>query len=275
MEFYFENRRLASMIQQRQSLHRSIESSRHENHRLKTQLFDLQPLADLGSASCMIAHEINNLLTPLGTLAQLALNHPDDAALVEKALTKAVINCRRASAVMESMMGLANGQKQPMESIRVKDVIEEVFTCLCRDFSKDRITVHRHIPFDLYVDVIPVQIQQVFMNLILNAREAMLPRGGTLTIRAEQRAPYVCIEIIDTGAGIPPEEREHIFKSFYTTKDSSTKTGECFGTGLGLVFCRTVVEAHGGHIHVSSEVGKGTTFRILLPEESVNDKEDS
>ncbi len=271
-ELYFGSNRLASIIQKRLTLHRSIESNRYENQQLRTQLCDLQLLAHLGSASCMIAHEINNLLTPLGSLAQLALSHLDDRDLVERALTKAVLNCQRASAVMVSMMGAANGQKQKRECMHVTNVIDEVFTCLCRDFAKDRITIRREIPPELRVNVVPVQMQHVFMNLILNAREAMLSRGGYLTIRAEQRTPYVCIEIIDTGVGIPPEDLAHIFRSFYTTKDSTSKTGECFGTGLGLAFCKTVVEAHGGHIHVTSKVGTGTTFQVLLPEGPVNNK---
>ena len=105
------------------------------------------------------------------------------------------------------------------------------------------------------------------MNLILNAREAMLSQGGgTLTIRAYTDGGYTVLDISDTGPGIPAEEIETVFEAFYSTKDSSTAHGECFGTGLGLSFCRMVVDAHEGRISVASTPGKGTTFTLRLPE---------
>jgi signal transduction histidine kinase len=160
---------------------------------------------------------------------------------------------------------MAGGKEQTRVGCSVKGLVEDVFTCLCRDFARDGITVTLAMPADLLVHVVPIQIQQVFMNLILNAREAMLPQGGTLTLSAEERGDRVRVTIRDNGRGISPEDMERIFTSFYSTKDSSDSTTECCGTGLGLAFCRTVIDAHAGTISVRSTVGQGTTFEILLP----------
>lgn len=256
---------MTSLINKRLSLHAHVKRGQRENNALKSQLCRLQPLANIGSASSMIAHEINNILTPLGIYASLALKNLDDEALVEKALKKAMLNCQRASNVMESMLSLANGTQQSKKQGHVRDLVDEVFTCLCRDFAKDRINVTRDIPADLMLWAVPVQVQQVLMNLILNAREAMLPQGGSLTIRARQSTHGTGIEIGDTGHGIKPTDLKNIFEAFYSTKDSSDVREECFGTGLGLAFCRLVIDSHDGHISVKSKVAQGTTFSITLP----------
>ncbi|MFC1763311.1 sensor histidine kinase, partial [Planctomycetota bacterium] len=239
---------MTSLIEKRQSLHRSLAVRQQQNHALTSQLMRLQPLANIGSASSMIAHEINNLLTPLGTYADLALHHLDDPALIEKALRKAVLNCQRASKVMESMLAMANGEKQTEEVCEVSQLFDEVFTCLCRDFSKDGIVVNLDTPGSLPVSVVSIQIQQVFMNLMLNAREAMLEKGGTLSICARRETNDVVVEIRDNGHGIAPENLERIFQSFFSTKNSNDSTTECCGTGLGLAFCQTVIDAHAGSI---------------------------
>jgi len=256
---------LASVIERRRSLHKSLEDGQRQSQALQSQLNRLHPLATIGSASSMIAHEINNLLTPLGSYAQLALDHREDRDLVEKALRKAVLSCQRASRVMESMMAMAHGRRQDKVCALLKPLIEEVFVCLARDFTKDKITVKIEVQEDLSVYAVPVQIQQVVMNLVLNAREAMLDRGGTLTICAQTQADTVLIEVCDTGGGIPAETLEKIFEPFFSTKHTTGRPGECFGTGLGLAFCKTVVEAHDGHLCVHSKPGEGTVFKISLP----------
>ncbi len=175
---------MASIIERRLSLHQCLAQKEEENRALKSQNMQLQALANLGSATCMIAHEINNLLTPLANYAALATQNPDDKKLAEKVLDKTVRNCQRAAKIMQSMLAMANGQKQQRETVSAKALIEEVFTCLCRDFNKDRIRVEIQVDEALQVTCIPVQIEQVLMNLILNARDAMLPGGGTLRVSA-------------------------------------------------------------------------------------------
>jgi len=260
---------LASVIQKRLSLHKRVKDHDRENQALQSQLCRIQPLANIGSASCMIAHEINNILTPFGSYAELALKHFDDKALVKKALEKASLNCQRATKVMGSMLALANGDTQKKETVLLAGLIEDVFTCLCRDFSKDRIQMVIDIPEDLEVHVVAVQIQQVLMNLSLNAREAMLARGGTLSLKGYHEEDSTIIEVADTGDGIAPEAMKTIFEAFYSTKDSSESAEECFGTGLGLAFCRLIIDKHHGSIVVKTKQNEGTTFKISLPKSPI------
>jgi len=256
---------LTSIIEKRLCLHMNLAKQREQNTSLKSQIIQLQGLANMGSACYMIAHEINNLLTPLSNFAALALKNPDDKSLAERALEKTVRNCERASKIMESMLTMANGQTQEKENARLIILVEEIFTCLCRDFAKDGITVQIRIPEDLTVWAVPVQIQQVLMNLILNARDAMLARGGILTIKATDNNDVTQIEVADTGCGIEPADLENIFESFFTTKTNKKSPSEYSGSGLGLAFCKKIIEAHDGCISVESKPAQGSTFKITLP----------
>ena len=264
-KFYNRSKELTSIIEKRISLHKFLTDLQEENNALKSQIAQLQVLANMGTISYMIAHEINNLLTPVKSYASLAVGNPEDRALAEKALQKAVQNCERASEIMTSMLALANGKMDEKKDARLVTLIEEVFTCLCRDLRKDGIVVNIQVPEDLTVGAVPVQIQQVLMNLILNARDAMLPRGGVLTIKAQEKADAVQIEVADTGEGIESENLKNIFESFFTTKAGKNLLSERSGAGLGLAFCKKIIDAHGGCICVESKVGEGSTFKITLP----------
>ena len=256
---------MASITEKCFSLHRRLEVQEHQNQALKSQLLGLQHLANMGTISYMIAHEINNLLTPLKSYASFALSNPDDKTLTEKALQRAVRNCERASKTMESMLALANGQVQEKKNAQLLTLVEEIFSCLCRDFTKDGITVEVQIPGDLTVWAVPVQIQQVLMNLILNARDAMLPRGGVLVIRAEEKNDAVEIEVADKGNGIESADLKNIFETFFTTKTDNNSPAEYSGAGLGLAFCKMIINGHKGCISVESKPGNGSKFKIILP----------
>lgn len=264
-EFYIGSWRLANISEKRLSLHRDLAVKERENAALKSQVEQLEHLANMGAASYMIAHEINNLLTPIGTYAGFALQNPDDGELAKKALGKAERNCERASKITESLLALATGQRQEKEDCGLLGLIEDVFLCLARDFSKDGIRVDTRISSDLAVWAVPVQMQQVLMNLILNAREAMLGRGGILRIQAAEGAETVEIVVKDTGKGIAPSDLECIFEPFFTTKTEAGSRSGRLGSGLGLAFCRRVIEAHGGTISVESNLSQGSTFKITLP----------
>lgn len=262
---------MASIIEKRLSLHQRLADQEEENRKLKAQNAQLQALATLGSATSMIAHEINNLLTPLTTYAALAVQNPDDIALAKKVLDKTVRNCQRASKIMQSMLTMANGQRHQQEEACVKSLVEDVFTCLCRDFAKDGITVQIDVPEDLRVDCVPVQIEQVLMNLILNARDAMLPGGGILKVTASAGAEHVELVVNDSGRGIASEHLGSIFRPFFTTKNGKDRpTGS--GSGVGLAFCKRVVDAHNGRIDVASQPGQGSTFTVRLPSKLPHDR---
>jgi signal transduction histidine kinase len=256
---------LASIIEKRVSLHKQLQRQQEESVALKSQISRLQALANIGTVTCMIAHEINNLLTPPANYAALALKNPDDKALAEKALQKAMRNCEQASKIMASMLAVANGEMEEKKDTPLSTLVEEIFQCLCRDFAKDGITVKTQIPEDLKVRAVPVQIQQVLMNLILNAREAMIGRSGVLTIEAHTTADAVEIEVSDTGCGIAADDLKNIFEPFFTTKRDKESQGQHSGSGLGLAFCKDVIDAHGGCISVESKLDRGTSFKIILP----------
>ncbi len=257
---------MTKIIEKRFSLHKELAGKHQEIDILKSQLNTLQPVANIGSATCMIAHEINNLLTPISSYAALALNNPEDKALTIKALTKTARNCELASKVMESILALANGRKEEKQSCNVASMVEEVFSCLSRDFAKDGITVKIAIPKELTIHTVRVQIQQVLMNLILNARDAMLPGGGILTIKAAETDVAV-IEVSDTGCGIEPAALGKIFEPFFTTKKDTKSSSQHGGSGLGLAFCKRIIDEHGGTISVESEIAKGSKFIITLPKQ--------
>ena len=260
---------MASITEKRLSLHKHVEVQKLQNEALKSQLAGLQHLANIGTVSHMIAHEINNLLTPLKSYATFALDNPNDRALTEKALQKVVKNCGRAAKITESMLALVSGEKQEKKNARLFDMTEEIFTCLCRDFSKDGITVDIRIPDKMTINVIPIQIQQVLMNLILNARDAMLRGGGVLTIKAAETADTVVIEVSDTGEGIDPADLTNIFETFYTTKKNKDSPAKYSGAGIGLAFCKMIINGHEGCISVESKLGQGSTFKIVLPKTTV------
>jgi len=252
---------LASIIEKRRSLHKKLETKHQENEHLKSQISRLQALANIGTATCMIAHELNNLLTPLANYAALAQNNTHDEKLVKKVLKKTIRNSKRASKIMESMLALANGENRQKKNSLLKKLVDDIFDSIARDFSKDGISIIIEIPDDLSVFAVPAEIQQVLMNLIFNARDAMLPRGGSLTIAAEENQNETKIKVKDTGCGIKHEYRNNIFEPFFTTKnDSSTK----LGSGLGLAFCKKIVDSYQGSIKLDSVPDNGTTFTIIL-----------
>jgi signal transduction histidine kinase len=255
---------LAGILAKRASLHRTASLQSEQNDILKSQMQQIQPLASIGLISSMIAHELNNILTPLANYAQLAIEHPDDEALREKALRKTILNCERACKIQQSLLALASGQKQPRQVCNIRALVDDVFACLCRDFRKDKIDVVTNIDPLLEVSLVPAQIQQVLMNLILNARDAMLGTGGTITIEAFRKDDKAFLIVADTGPGIEPAMLPRIFEPFVTSKTGGDGSSGS-GTGLGLVFCREIVQSHDGAITVESKPSCGTTFRVMLP----------
>jgi signal transduction histidine kinase len=254
---------MKGILEKRSSMHHQLQQQRHQSDTLQAQLSRIEPLANLGLISAMIAHEMNNILTPLENYARLSLQHPEDNQLHQKTFEKTALNAERASKILQRMLALANGRSDESSWTPVGKLVDEVFVCLARNFAKDRITVVLDIPDDLQVWCDAICLQQVLMNLILNSREAMLGRPGQLTIRAGETSEQTLIEVIDTGSGIPTENLDRIFDPFFTTKTAS-QNGRT-GTGLGLAFCRRIIEEHRGSIEAQSQMGKGSTFTLRLP----------
>jgi signal transduction histidine kinase len=255
---------LTSIIEKRISLHKKLKDLQQENEHLKSEAEQLERLAILGTNTAMIAHEINNLLTPLSNYAQLALQNSEDRRLAQKALTKTARNCEKASDFMQSILNLSSQSKNEKELVKISDLVSDAFKCIGRDFKRDCIKVKTDIPDDLEIEAVRVQMQQIIINLVLNARDSMLSGGGTLHISAEKAGDNtVHIQIKDSGKGIKNEDIKQVFKPFFTTKN--TPGGEKSGSGLGLAYCKRIIDKHNGSISVSSTFGEGTAFYISLP----------
>ena len=237
---------------------------------LREQLTESQRLATIGTIAAVIAHEFNNLLTPIVSYSQYALQSAEsakpDAELIKKALNKAFQSSTKAGRICTSMLGLARGESS-FGNVEIQRLVEETLLVLARDPQKDGIALRVQVQPGLTVHGDHVQLEQVLLNLLINARQAMLGKGGSITIKAQrQDTGELRIQVVDTGPGIPEKYLHRIFDPFFTTK-GTTRKGEPKGTGLGLAICKEIVEHHRGRIEVQSEVGKGSTFSIYLPAE--------
>ena len=235
---------------------------------LREQLTESQRLATIGTIAAVIAHEFNNLLTPIVSYSQFALQSAEgekpDMELIRKALSKSYQSSSKAGRICTSMLGLARGESS-FGQVGVQQLVDEALAVLARDPKKDGIALRVQVQPDLKVHADPVQLEQVLLNLLINARQAMLGKGGSITIKAQPiDDDEIRIQVIDTGPGIPEKLIPKIFQPFFTTKGTARK-GEAKGTGLGLAICKEIIEHHRGRIEVQSEVGKGTTFSLHLP----------
>ena len=231
---------------------------------LKSQVRQAQQLAGLGTAAATIAHEVNNLLTPILAYSQAALS-AGDSALQEKALKVTVKNVRMLVAMSERVLEISSAHSASPASVLVHEVTQDALASLCRDLSKDGIATKLNIDESLQVWSDPLHLQQILFNLFLNAREAMVSsRSGRLTVSAASRNQQIIIEVSDTGVGIAPELLADIFDPLKTSKPTRRNGRDRCG-GLGLSLCRDLIEENGGSITVASEPGAGTTFTIVLP----------
>ena len=256
-----------------------LQAAQKELDRLRRQLEHSDRLAALGTLAATIAHEFNNLLTPSMSYAQLALRRLEtgavDVDLTRKALSKAQSAGAKAGRICEAILNFARPAAEPGHAPEVADVevvVDEAITALGHDPAKLGITIRRELAPGLKVAIDPLLLEHVLMNLVLNARQAMLGRRhGTLGLvaipLAASRSPSVQIEVSDTGCGIDPAHLPNIFETFFTARDTAL-AGR--GTGLGLSLCRQIVERAGGQISVQSSPGKGATFRIILPAASTD-----
>lgn len=234
---------------------------------LKEQLTQTQRLATIGTIAAVIAHEFNNILTPVISYSQYALQSAEsdkpDYELMKKALSKSFAGATKAGRICNSMLGLARGESTHGD-VSVQTLIDETLLVMARDPQKDGIALRVQSPSDLLVRGDAVQLEQVLLNLLINARQAMAGKAGSITIKATADDAWARLAVIDTGPGIAEKHLPRIFDPFFTTK-GTVRRGEQRGTGLGLAICREIIDAHGGRIEVTSELGKGTTFTLVLP----------
>ena len=230
---------------------------------LKQQLLQAQKLSTIGSLASSMTHEFNNILTTVINYAKLGLRHKDNATR-EKALDKILSAGQRAARITTGLLSYArrgNDRREPTDLIALA---HEVLVLVEKDLQVHRVRLNTNFdPQPVIADVNASQIQQVLLNLIVNARQAMELGGQlTITVRAADGTTAE-ISVRDSGHGIPADELRKIFDQFFTTKTADAQ-GQG-GTGLGLSLAREVIEAHRGRIRVESTVGRGTNFTLKLP----------
>jgi signal transduction histidine kinase len=229
---------------------------------LKEQTRQVQKLASLGTAAAMLAHEFNNLMTPMVGYARYALDSGDND-LMAKALRMTLKQADALTAMSDRILGLAVNEAQSYKPAPVKEVVEEAVACLCRDLSKDGIKLTAQIDDTLKVLADAKQLRQVFFNLLINARQAITHRSGRIDVTAERaNEEQVVIRVADNGCGISPELGDAVFEPFVSTKRGRPDKS---GAGLGLSLCREIIEEHRGRITFESKLNVGTTFIITLP----------
>jgi signal transduction histidine kinase len=231
---------------------------------LRRQVAELQRISSLGVLAGGVCHELNNALTPILNYAKLGLRN-SDPAFRQRAFEKILEGAERASAITGGVLGLARPQLDRRDPADLTRLVEEVLLLANKDLQKHSVRVEFQPLTRPYARVNPAQIQQVLLNLIINARQAM-PQGGLLRIKVGQDASgrMAEVSVADTGVGIAPADLRRIFEPFFTTKTGPDDTG-LGGTGLGLPVCRDIVEAHKGRLRAESRVGLGTTFTLRLP----------
>ncbi len=231
---------------------------------LRRQVVALQRVSSLGVLAGGVCHELNNALTPILSYAKLGLRNPDPD-FRRRAFEKILDGAQRASAITGGVLGLARPRADRRSVTDVARLVEEVILLTAKDLSKGRVHLDFAAEGRPHARVNPAQIQQVLLNLIINARQAM-PGGGTVRVKVGLNASARLAEVAvaDTGAGIAPADLRRIFEPFFTTKTGPDDDG-LGGTGLGLAVCREIVESHRGRLRAESRIGQGTTFTLRLP----------
>jgi hypothetical protein len=227
--------------------------------RLEEQLQHSDKMASIGLLAAGVAHEVNTPLTGISSYTQMlrAQTGADDprSPLLEK-IEKQTF---RAAKIINHLLNFSRSGSAEFESIDVNKILGDVLSLLEHQLDRSRIVVRRELSIDLpLVRGNGNRLQQVFFNLILNARDAM-PSGGWLSLSTEADGDTVIVEVKDTGHGIRREDIKRIYDPFFTTKGTSR------GTGLGLSVSYGIVQEHGGAIFVDSTPGTGTTFQVALP----------
>lgn len=285
-----------------------LASTQLELHALYAQLERLNRLASIGTIAGMIAHEFNNILTPIMSYSQMAAAAPNDRALTQKALARTLAGSERAAKIADAILSFVRDERdegggendlfhvehESAQSANVATVVRDALSCLGKESVQDGMGSTVRVPEDLTVAIHPIALQQVLVNLILNARNATAAQGGSIELSAvrvshepqtptgaadSRRAPcpalvrstwntsansagasWVCITVQDTGCGMSPDQIARMFTPF-----DSRALGNHRGTGLGMVITKRLIERANGWLIIESESGRGTATTIVLP----------
>ena len=231
---------------------------------LEQQLVQAEKLSSLGLLAAGVAHEVNTPLAVISTYAQMLAKQVSQDEQKARLLDKIASQTFRASEIVNSLLNFSRTSTTEFAKVNLNQVIQETQALLDHQFKKNGIKVETHLDARLpEIEGNSGKLQQVFLNLFLNARDAM-PKGGILTVRTTSSnghpgPPAVHVEVNDTGSGIAPEHINRIYDPFFTTK------GPQKGTGLGLAVTYGIIREHAGTIAVDSHPGQGASFRLDFP----------
>ena len=245
-----------------------------EKKQLEAQFLRIQRMESIGTLASGIAHDLNNILTPILATAQLLkIRLVQEDERTQRMLEIVEVNTKRGAALIKQVLSFARGVEGKQTILQIKHLIREIQQIAEETFPRS-IEVYNYTSPNLWTITGNVtQLHQVLMNLCVNARDAM-PNGGKLSISAEnfvvdenyarmnldaKVGSYIVVTLTDTGTGIPAEMVDRIFEPFFTTKEVGK------GTGLGLSTVIGIVKSHGGFINVTSVMGEGTEFKVFLP----------
>ncbi|MCA9286090.1 MAG: ATP-binding protein [Phycisphaerales bacterium] len=245
--------------------------------RISDDVAHLERLALLGTLTASIAHELNNLLTPALGTTQVLAEAPDLSAPTRRKLDRVVHAIQSATQVSEAILGLAR-PTDPGHVASVRECLDQALCCIDPQggsgTTKHGVTIESSVDRAMVAAIPPVALQQVFLNLILNALAALRDRKGRVSIHAGSLpSRQIRITVSDNGRGMPPSRLANLFRPFGASDRSGDPEPDGsrtpVGTGLGLSVCRHLLRQSRGDISVASQVDRGTTFTILLPMASI------
>jgi signal transduction histidine kinase len=238
------------------NMNRLIRRQNLEREQLQHDLRRSEHLAALGTLLSGVAHEVRNPLAAIRSTVQLWQRHPETRQN-GSSLTAVISAVDRINQIVTQLLQFSRTGGDAREIVDVQQLLRETLDLVAAQSQSQAVTIERPLHgTPIFVNASGQALRQVFLNLTTNALQAM-PSGGVLRCHTELTGRDVIISFNDTGPGVPDEVRQHLFEPFYTTRPD--------GTGLGLAICREIITQHEGRIELASDVGPGTTFRVILP----------
>ncbi len=237
----------------------ALEKANRELRQVREESLRGEKMASIGLLAAGMAHEIGTPLASIMGYAELAAGEQPDNVAIQDYTRRISDDCSRIDRIVRGLLDFSRPRTASGEHADIREVITSTVELM----KQQGVFKQLHLSVEIDEGLAPArcdqhQLQQVIINLLLNSRDAA-PAGGNIAIRARHQAPYIRLDVIDNGTGIAADSLKHVFDPFYTTKAPGK------GTGLGLAISARIVEGFGGRISVSSVVGKGSCFTLLLP----------